>query len=135
MTIGRPITVKALLLGHELVDVLTFSLPKTEVIVGTRGKTLEHWVEAEGLDGGIVGILEEANTFSGPNNDVAIGTTGGPSLSVLGVGQAVDNVSMGALGVDHLARLTIVDHNAVADGNQNLLSVYIVERKFRDLNI
>ena len=40
LTIRRPIAVQALLLRHKLVDVLTFGLPETKVIVGAGGKTL-----------------------------------------------------------------------------------------------
>lgn len=37
LTIGRPIAVQTLLLRHELVDILSFGLPETKVVVGAGG--------------------------------------------------------------------------------------------------
>ena len=83
MTIRRPVTVEALLLGNELVDILAFRLPEAKVVVGARSKTLQHRVEAKSLNWRIMRILEQANSFSRPNNDVAVSTTGGPALAIL----------------------------------------------------
>ena len=85
MSIRRPVTVEALLLGNELVDVLALSLPQTKVIISARCKTLKNWIETERLNWGVVGVFEQANTFSRPHDNVAVSATRGPSLTVLGV--------------------------------------------------
>ena len=103
LTIRRPIAVQTLLLRHELVDVLSFGLPETEIVVGARGQTLQDRVEAKGLHGGVVRILKQTNTFGRPDDDVLIGAAGGPPLAILGVGQAVDDISMRSLRVNHFA--------------------------------
>lgn len=103
LTIGRPIAIKTLLLGHKLVHVLSFSLPETEVVISAGGQTLQNRVEAKGLHGGVVRILKQTNTFGRPDDDVLIGATGGPPLAILGVGQAVDSISMRSLRVNHFA--------------------------------
>ena len=63
LTIWRPITVHALHLGYELVDVLPFSLPKTKIVVGARGQTLKHRIEAKRLHSSIVRVLKKADTL------------------------------------------------------------------------
>lgn len=83
LTIRRPVTVEALYLGDELVDILAFCLPEAKVVVGARSKTLQHWVEAKSLNWRIMRILEQTDSFSRPNNDVAVGTAGGPTLAIL----------------------------------------------------
>ena len=68
-------------------------------------------------------VLEEADAFSGPNHNVSVCATRGPALSVLRVGQTVDNIAMSALRVDHLSGMRIIDHNTVTDRYQDLLAV------------
>ena len=46
LAIGGPVAVQAFLFSHELVDVLSFGLPQTEVVIRARGETLQDGVEA-----------------------------------------------------------------------------------------
>lgn len=111
------------MLRDELIDVLAFGLPQTKVIVGARCQRLEHWVEAQGLDRRIVRVLQQAYAFSRPDHDVSVSRAGCPSLAILGIGQAVDDTAMGTLGVNHLTRVRIVNHDTVTDSNQYLFAI------------
>ena len=64
LAVGGPVAVKALLLRHEFVDVLSFRLPEAEIVIRARCQTLQDRVEAKRLDGCVVGVLEQTDTLS-----------------------------------------------------------------------
>lgn len=74
LAVRGPVAVKALLLRHEFVDVLSFRLPETKIVVRARCETLQDRVEAKRLDGCVVGVLEQTDTLSRPDNNILVCT-------------------------------------------------------------
>lgn len=123
MTVGGPVSAEALDLGDVLLDILALSLPKTKVIVSTRGQGLKNRVESESLNLAGVGVPQETNTFGGPDNDAVISTTRRPSLSVSAVRERINDILVRGLHIEDLTVLCIVHKDTITNGHKDLSAV------------
>jgi hypothetical protein len=123
LAVWGPVADAALRSCLGLVDALPVGHPEPEIDAGARGQSGEHRVETESLNLVVVGVLEQALPLCRPYHDGIISTTGGESLTILRVGEAVDGV---LVAFDFVLELTCgcsVHEDEVGHTKQNLLAV------------